>query len=76
MQLMGVIAEFERGRIGERVKGSRQYLISGGNWPGGRTAYGYHWLAEERKWELIPEEAEMKYERNIDKQHGELICPQ
>ena len=59
VQIMGVIAEFERGRIGERVKDSRRFLISGGNWPGGRTAYGYRWLARERKWEVIPEEAEI-----------------
>jgi site-specific DNA recombinase len=37
MQIMGVIAEFERGRIGERVKDSRHYLIGRGDWPGGRT---------------------------------------
>jgi len=57
VQIMGVIAEFERGRIGERVKGSRRYLINGGNWPGGRTLYGYRWLNKERKWEVVPEEA-------------------
>ena len=58
IQIMGVIAEFERGRIGERVRDSRRYLISGGNWPGGRTTYGYRWLARERKWKVVPEEAE------------------
>jgi len=57
MQIMGVIAEFERGRIGERVRDSRQYLIARGDWPGGRTVYGYRWLPEERRWEVIPEEA-------------------
>ena len=59
VQIMGVIAEFERGRIGERVKDSRRYLISMGNWPGGRTIYGYRWLHEERKWEVVPEEAKI-----------------
>jgi site-specific DNA recombinase len=58
VQIMGVIAEFERGRIGERVKDSRHYLIGGGNWPGGKTLYGYRWHKEERKWEVVPEEAE------------------
>jgi len=57
MQIMGVIAEFERGRIGERVKDSRRFLISGGNWPGGRTMYGYRWWHEARKWEVLVEEA-------------------
>jgi len=54
---MGVIAEFERGRIGERVKDSRRYLIGRGDWPGGRTIYGYRWLPGERKWEVMQEEA-------------------
>jgi site-specific DNA recombinase len=57
VQIMGVIAEFERGRIGERVRDSRRYLVSKGNWPGGRSTYGYHWLSKERKWEIVPAEA-------------------
>ena len=28
-----------------------------GNWPGGRTAYGYRWLPDERQWLMVPEEA-------------------
>ncbi len=59
VQIMGVIAEFERGRIGERVKDSKRYLISGGKWPGGRTMFGYRWMAKERSWEVVPEEAEI-----------------
>jgi site-specific DNA recombinase len=59
VQIMGVIAEFERGRIGERVRDSRRYLVSGGSWPGGRTLYGYNWLPKERKWEVVPGEAEI-----------------
>jgi site-specific DNA recombinase len=56
-QFMGVIAEFERGRIGERVKDSRQFLIGQGIWPGGRTLYGYRWLVDKKQWEIVPEEA-------------------
>jgi len=59
MQIMGVIAEFERDRIGERVKDSRRYLISGGNWPGGRTVYGYRWLPDQRLWVVVAEEAKI-----------------
>ena len=73
VQIMGVIAEFERDRIGERVKDSRRYLISGGNWPGGRTAYGYRWLAQERKWEVIPAEVEVVrriYDLYVNKKLG------
>ena len=58
-QFMGVIAEFERGRIGERVKDSRQFLIAQGIWPGGRTLYGYRWLADKKQWAVIPEEAKI-----------------
>jgi len=59
VQIMGVIAEFERGRIGERVKDSKRYLMSGGNWPGGRTIFGYRWLSDQRSWEVVPEEAKI-----------------
>ena len=59
MQIMGVIAEFERGRIGERVKDSRRYLISRGHWPGGRTIYGYRWLNNEKRWEIEEDEARL-----------------
>jgi len=57
VQIMGVIAEFERGRIGERVRDSRRYLTAQGKWAGGRTPYGYRWLPKERRWEVIPQEA-------------------
>ncbi len=73
VQIMGVIAEFERERIGERVRDSRRYLIGGGNWPGGRTPYGYRWLAGERKWEVIPDEAQVVrsiYDLYINKKLG------
>jgi site-specific DNA recombinase len=63
VQIMGVIAEFERGRISERVRDSRRYLISQGNWPGGRPLYGYKWLPKERKWEIVP--GEVKIVRRI-----------
>ena len=56
---MGVIAEFERGRIGERVKDSRHYLIGRGDWPGGRTLYGYRWFRDGRRWVVVLEEAKI-----------------
>jgi len=59
VQMMGVIAEFERGRIGERVRDSRQYIVSQGRWPGGRTIYGYRWLSKEQKWEINEKEADV-----------------
>jgi len=59
IQIMGVIAEFERGRIGERVRDSRRYLTAQGKWAGGRTLYGYRWLPEQEQWETIPEEVKV-----------------
>lgn len=59
VQIMGVIAEFERGRIGERVRDSRRYRISQGCWPSGRTLYGYRWLANGQKWEVDESEADV-----------------
>jgi len=70
---MGVIAEFERGRIGERVRDSRRYLVSEGKWPGGKTLYGYRWLADEKKWEVVEEEAETVrriYKLYLDQKKG------
>ncbi len=59
VQLMGVIAEFERGRIGERIRESRQYRKAQGNWTSGRTPYGYRWLPKEQRWEVIEDEAKV-----------------
>jgi len=59
VQIMGVIAEFERGRIGERVKDSRHHILGRGDWPGGSTLYGYRWHNKDRKWEIVPEEADI-----------------
>ena len=56
---MGVIAEFERGRIGERVKDSRHHILARGDWAGGSTLYGYRWHNKDRKWEIVPEEADI-----------------
>jgi site-specific DNA recombinase len=59
VQIMGVIAEFERGRIGERVRDGRRYRVSQGRWPSGSTLYGYRWLPKEQKWQIDEKEAEL-----------------
>jgi site-specific DNA recombinase len=59
VQIMGVIAEFERGRIRERVKDARRHIISRGDWPGGSSLYGYRWHNREHKWYINPSEAEV-----------------
>jgi site-specific DNA recombinase len=63
VQIMGVIAEFERGRIGERIREGRQFRTSQGKWTSGQTPYGYKWLPKEQRWEII--EAEAKIVRYI-----------
>ena len=57
VQIMGVIAEFERGRIGERIREGRQFRTSQGKWTSGQTPYGYKWLPKEQRWEIIEAEA-------------------
>jgi site-specific DNA recombinase len=59
VQIMGVIAEFERGRIGERIREGRQYRSAQGKWTSGQTPYGYRWQPKEQRWEIIGEEAEI-----------------
>ena len=49
LHFMGTIGEFERDRIGERVKDARHHILSKGEWPGGSTLYGYRWLKQKRK---------------------------
>jgi site-specific DNA recombinase len=57
VQIMGVIAEFERNRISERIRENRQYRLTLGKWTSGRAPYGYRWLPKEQRWEIIEDEA-------------------
>ncbi|MDD5095429.1 MAG: recombinase family protein [Dehalococcoidia bacterium] len=59
IQIMGVIAEFERERIGERVSDSRNHLKKMGKWSAGRPKYGYRWNKEASKFEIVEDEAEV-----------------
>jgi site-specific DNA recombinase len=59
VQIMGVIAEFERERIAERIRDGRRYRTSQGKWTAGSTLYGYKWLPKEQRWEIIEKEAEV-----------------
>ena len=59
VQIMGVIAEFERERISERIRDGRRYRTSQGKWTAGCTLYGYRWLPKEQRWEIIEKEAEI-----------------
>jgi len=59
LQIMGVIAEWERGRIAERIKDAQTQLVKSGYWKTGKTPYGYLWLAKERHWEVVEDEAQV-----------------
>jgi len=59
VQIMGVIAEFERERIAERIRDGRRYRTSQGKWTAGSTPYGYKWLPKEQRWEIVEKEAEI-----------------
>ena len=75
VQIMGVIAEFERGRIGERIREGRQYRTAQGKWTSGQTPYGYRWLPKEQQWEIIEEEAKVVrhiYDLYLDEKIGTL----
>ena len=57
VQIMGVIAEFERGRIGERVADAKAFRKAQGLWLSGMTLYGYQWLPDKQTFEIIQNEA-------------------
>ncbi len=50
LTILAAVAEWERERIGERIAEGRQYRVSQGRWPSGRTLYGYRWLPKEQQW--------------------------
>ena len=59
LNILASFAEFERERIGERVRDTRGKLIEAGRWPAGRVIYGYRWNTESHKFEVIEKEAEV-----------------
>ena len=78
VQIMGVIAEFERERIAERIRDGRRYRTSQGKWTAGHTLYGYKWLPKEQRWEIIEKEAEIVryiYHLYVDEKLGIMQIP-
>ncbi|UCD08355.1 MAG: recombinase family protein [Dehalococcoidales bacterium] len=59
LALLGAIAEWERERIGERQKDSRQYHASKGLWTGGSVPYGYRRNPETKTLKAYEPEAEV-----------------
>lgn len=58
LNILGVIAEFERGRIGERMRDARRHRVSQGQWSSGRTPYGYRFNKTQKALETYEPEAQ------------------
>ncbi|HEY41530.1 MAG TPA: recombinase family protein [Dehalococcoidia bacterium] len=57
LQMMGVIAEFERNRIVERTKEGRHATYRKGRWAAGNPLYGYHYNPDTKELEIKEDEA-------------------
>ncbi|MFB0831820.1 recombinase family protein [Brevibacillus laterosporus] len=55
--ILAVFAQLERDMIIERTTFGRRQRFNQGLWYGGRIPYGYSWNKEEKRLEIIPEEA-------------------
>lgn len=57
IQILGVIAEWERERISERVKDARNHLAGQGRWSSGRTLFGTRFNKDKKEIEIYEPEA-------------------
>jgi site-specific DNA recombinase len=58
LNLLGAVAEWERERIGERIRDFRTHLASKGQWSSGRTTFGYRHDKKTKELVVDPLEAE------------------
>ncbi|MBN1226779.1 MAG: recombinase family protein [Deltaproteobacteria bacterium] len=58
LNLLGSFAEWERERIGSRIKDFRNHLACKGRWSSGRTLFGYRFNRETKELEINQPEAE------------------
>jgi DNA invertase Pin-like site-specific DNA recombinase len=59
LALLGAVAEWERDRIGERIKDFRSHLASKGRWSSGRTPFGYRFNKDTKELDIYEPEAEV-----------------
>jgi DNA invertase Pin-like site-specific DNA recombinase len=59
LNILGVIAEFERGRIGERVRDARKVLVERHQWSSGKTPFGFRFDKQNKQLEIYQPEAEV-----------------
>jgi site-specific DNA recombinase len=57
LHILGIIAEFERGRISDRMKDARRHRVSMGVWSSGRTPYGFRFNKANKELEVYEPEA-------------------
>jgi site-specific DNA recombinase len=69
LNMLSTVAEFERERIGERIRDARAHLASKGQWSSGRTPFGYRY--DKKKKELIIDPIEAESIRGIFKIYTE-----
>lgn len=58
LSMLGSVAEWERGRIGDRVKDFRRHLTNKGQWSSGRTPFGCRFNKQTKELVIDPLEAE------------------
>lgn len=59
LTILAAVAQWERERIGERIKDARRFSKGQGRWLMGRTLYGYRWNKEAQRFELVEDEAKI-----------------
>lgn len=59
LALLGAVAEWERERIGERIKDFRSHLANKHRWSSGRTPFGYRFNKDSKELEIYQPEAEV-----------------
>ncbi|MFH1925756.1 MAG: recombinase family protein [Chloroflexota bacterium] len=63
LSMLGSVAEWERERIGDRIRDFRSHLARKGQWSSGRTPFGYRFNKQTK--ELIPDPLEVEAIRFI-----------
>ena len=63
LSMLGSVAEWERERIGDRIRDFRSHLMRKGQWSSGRTPFGYRFNKQTK--ELIPDPLEAEAIRFI-----------
>jgi DNA invertase Pin-like site-specific DNA recombinase len=72
LQIMAAVAQFERSRIGERIRATKQQQKARGEYSGGVAPFGFAYNADKR---LVPVPEQQRELRRIRKLHTEGLSP-